>query len=118
MLRIFATLTQTVRQAIAIACTVTFIALSAVLLFPHPSYAATGLDTKLVKEEYNLDNHQRENQLKSREEAYEEELSKARNLQSEEKAYEENLEQYKKDNPGSGLLEETQEFLEQVSGKK
>lgn len=116
MNRIFSVLSQAGRKIVVMLCLMMFVSLSGAFVFAHPADAATGLDTKMVKEEYNLDNNQRDNQFKSREEAYEEALEDARNLQSEEKAYEENLENYRSENSQPNLLEKAEEYIEQVTG--
>ncbi|WP_254565553.1 hypothetical protein [Oscillatoria sp. HE19RPO] len=111
MQRILSALKQVRLGLMAIACAFTFISVSGAFAFAHPSQAATGLDSRLVKEEYKIDNNERDNQLKSREEAYEEMLTEAKNIHTEEKAYEENLSEYRNENPGPGLAEKAQDFL-------
>ncbi len=118
MQRILSALKQVRLGLMAIACAVTFISLSGALAFAHPSQAATGLDSRLVKEEYKLDNNQRDNQLESREESYEKMLKEAKNIHTEEKAYEENLAEYKDENPSPGLAEKAQDFIENLTETK
>jgi uncharacterized membrane protein YhiD involved in acid resistance len=118
MQRILSALKQVRLGLIAIAIAFTFISVSGAFAFPHPSQAATGLDSRLVKEEYKLDNNQRDNQLKSREEAYEEMLKEAKDIHTEEQAYEENLAEYKDENPSPGLAEKAQDFIENLTETK
>ncbi|MBO0349959.1 hypothetical protein J0895_12715 [Phormidium pseudopriestleyi FRX01] len=115
MQRILSALKQIRFGLIAIACAFTFISVSGAFAFADPSLAATGLDSRLVKEEYKLDNNQRDNQLESREESYEEMLKEAKNIHTEEKAYEENLSEYREENPTPGLAEKAQGFIEKLT---
>ncbi len=115
MQRILSALKQIRLQAMAIACAVTFMSLSGAFAFAHPSVAATGLDSRLVKEEYKIDNNHRDNQLESREESYEEAVKDAKNIHTEEKAYEENLAEFRDENPAPGLVEKAQTFLENLT---
>ncbi|AFY80616.1 hypothetical protein [Oscillatoria acuminata] len=115
MQRIVSALKQVRLGLMAIACAFTFISVSGAFAFAHPSQAATGLDSRLVKEEYKIDNNQRDNQLESREESYEKMLEEAKNIHTEEKAYEENLSEYREENPTPGLAEKAQGLLEKLT---
>ncbi|MCT7985894.1 hypothetical protein NG796_21695 [Laspinema sp. A4] len=115
MQRILSALKQVRLGLMAIACAFTFISLSGAFAFAHPSQAATGLDSRLVKEEYKIDNNKRDNQLESREESYEKMLKEAKDIHTEEKAYEENLSEYRDENPAPGLAEKAQGLIEKLT---
>ncbi|MEB3831464.1 hypothetical protein [Phormidium sp. CCY1219] len=118
MQRIFAVFGDAKRRAIALLCVLAFIfTLAGTFCGDRPSYAATGLDTKMVKEEYNLDNNNREDRFKSREEAYQEAIEDAQTLEGQEKIYEKNLTQYKQEQAQPGLIEKAKEFVQQGSEK-
>ncbi|MCT7994220.1 hypothetical protein [Laspinema olomoucense] len=115
MQRILSALKQVRLGLIAIACAFTFISVSGAFAFAHPSQAATGLDSRLVKEEYKIDNNKRDNQLESREQSYEKMLKEAKDIHTEEKAYEENLSEYREENPTPGLAEKAQDLIEKLT---
>ncbi len=115
MQRILSALKQVRLGLMAIACAFSLISLSGAFAFAHPSQAATGLDSRLVKQEYKIDNNQRDNQLESREKSYEEMVKEAKNIHTEEEAYEENLSEYRDENPAPGLAEKAQGLIEKLT---
>lgn len=81
-----------------------FISLSSFAVSSQPSFAATSTMQKMHSEE----------SVSDREQAYEEQIEAEKNP---EKVFTENLKEYKKENPGEGIIEKAVESVEKVADK-
>ena len=125
MQRIFSTLKQTFRKSILILGLISLISLSSPFIFAtQPSYAATptqkvtpnqdlSRQEKTIKQK-EIVNSRDQGAANSREQAYEEQVQAAADP---DKVYEENLKEYKKENPGEGLVQKTVEGAEKLVNK-
>ncbi|WP_009631645.1 hypothetical protein [Synechocystis sp. PCC 7509] len=102
-------------RKIVVILLVGFISISSFAISSAPSFAATP-NQKLIQQE-NLDKPSQS--VSDREQAYEEQLEAEKNP---DKVFSENLKEYKKENPGEGIIEKAVEgaekAVEKVTGKK